>query len=208
MEDGIYSTGGRERDLDPEVIKQRNFLFQKYVTPYYNMIYKLTMQYSWDKSHVEENYNEVLVNFYKGIETYDPSRSILTWLHIVTKRFVRSLERKRNKYVKGREHDVDVDKVADTLSVSEEPSINMFDIEHYRDFFNDDILWVLDRMKPIHRDALLLQEAGYSLKEIADIEYDKGTLKSHNIETIKSRLFLARQFMKKYLTKDGERKMD
>ena len=59
----------------------------------------------------------------------------------------------------------------------------------------------------IHRDAWILQQAGYSLKEIAEIENKKGTLKSRNIETVKSRLFFARQFLRKNLTRDGKRKI-
>ena len=81
-------------------------------------------------------------------------------------------------------------------------------IDNYRELYNDEILSVLDEMKPIHRDAFLLQEAGYSLKEIVEIEHRKGTLKSKNIETVKSRLFLARQYLKKHLTRDGKRVSD
>ena len=61
MENKIHSAERSERDLDPAVIKKRNELFQQYVVPYFNMVYKLTMEYSWDLSHVEENYNEVLI---------------------------------------------------------------------------------------------------------------------------------------------------
>ena len=81
-------------------------------------------------------------------------------------------------------------------------------LENYRQFYNEDILEVLDSMKPIHRDAILLQEAGYPLREIADIEYKKGTLPSHNIETIKSRLLIARKILKNNLTRNGERITD
>ncbi len=206
MEEQIHSAERPERDLDPAVIKRRNELFQEYVAPFYNMIYKLVMQYSWSPAHVEENYNEVLVNFYRGIETYDSERSIKTWLHIVTKRCVQELERRRSRH-DNKDYDKDIEAYEETIMAPDKPSANLMDTENYRTFYSDDILWVLDRMKPIHRDALLLQEAGYSLKEIADIEYEKGTLKSHNIETVKSRLYLARQFMKKYLTRDGKRKM-
>ena len=208
MEDKIHSAERSERDLDPAVIKKRNELFQQYVVPYFNMVYKLTMEYSWDLSHVEENYNEVLINFYRGIETYDPNRPIRTWLHIVTKRCVLELERKRYRDKESKNCDRDIESYEEVLSAPDKPSANLMDVTNYRDFYNDDILWVLDKMKPIHRDALMLQEAGYSLKEIADIEYERGTLKSHNVETVKSRLYLARQFMKKYLTRDGKRKMD
>ena len=82
---------------------------------------------------------------------------------------------------------------------------NIMGVDNYRELYNDDILSVLDELKPIHRDVFILQEAGYSLKEIAEIEYQKGTLKSKNVETVKSRLFLARQYLKKHLTRDGER---
>ena len=98
--------------------------------------------------------------------------------------------------------------IFNAVTSKESVGSNCMGLDNYRQFYNDDILDVLDSMKSIHRDAILLQEAGYSLKEIADIEFKKGTLKSHNIETVKSRLFLARQFLKKNLTRNGERIAD
>lgn len=81
-------------------------------------------------------------------------------------------------------------------------------MDNWREMYSDEILAVLDEMKPIYRDALLLQQAGYSLIEITDIEFEKGTLSSRNIDTVKSRLFLARQYMKERITRDGKRKTD
>lgn len=52
------------------------------------MIYKLCMRYTFNPSDIEDNYIEVLTNMYKYIETYNPERSVQTWLHIVTKRCV------------------------------------------------------------------------------------------------------------------------
>ena len=165
------------------------------------------MNYTFDPANVQENYNEVLINFFRRIETYDPSRSIHTWLHIVTKRQVAELERRRNRH-NNKNGDHDIEDLYDCTPASSKVSANVMGIDNYRELYSDDILTVLDSMKPIHKDALLLQEAGYSLKEIADIEYNKGTLKSRNIETVKSRLFLARQYLKKYLTRDGKRKFN
>ena len=208
MVESLRNQERQQRERDPAVIKRRNELFQEYVIPYKNMIYKLVMKYSWNMRNVQENYNEVLINFYRGVETYDPTRSIKTWLHICTKRCVLELESKRKEQEESKTYCDNIDTCQDNIPDSEQPSGNLMATDNYREFYNDDILQVLDMMKPIHRDALLLQQAGYSLKEIADIEYTKGTLKSHNIETVKSRLYLARQFMKKHLTRDGERKVD
>ena len=193
-----------DKETDPEVIARRTALYNKYVTPFYNMIYKLTMQYSFKSENVEENYTEVLINFYRRIETYDPRRSIRTWLHICTKRHVMALDKKRQTH-NNINDDNDIDTFCEDIFNYDKIGANMMDIDNYREMYNDDILAVLDELKPIHRDALLLQAAGYSLKEIVEIEYKKGTLKSRNIETVKSRLFLARKYLKKRLTRDGER---
>lgn len=220
MEKSVCEAKEQDRELDPEVARKRNELFAKYVTPYYNMIYKLVMNYTFDPGNVEENYNEVLINFFRRIETYNPERSIRTWLHIVTKRMVMELERRRKRH-DNKNYDKSIDAYEDcgdeavlrphifnAVTSKEAVGSNCMGLDNYRQFYNDDILDVLDSMKSIHRDAILLQEAGYSLKEIADIEFKKGTLKSHNIETVKSRLFLARQFLKKNLTRNGERIAD
>lgn len=207
MEETVCEAGFIDPELNPEVASLRNALYEKYVAPYYNMIYKLCMNYTYDPANVQENYNEVLINFFRRIETYDPNRSIHTWLHIVTKRQIAELERRRKRH-NNKNDDHDIEDFSNCTQASTEPSANVMGVDNYRELYNDDILAVLDSMKPIHKDALLLQEAGYSLKEIAEIEYNKGTLKSRNIETVKSRLFLARQYLKKYLTRDGKRKFD
>lgn len=196
-----------DKELDPKVAARRNELFQRYVTPFYNMIYKLCIKYSFSSCNVEENYTEVLINFFRRIETYDPSRSIRTWLHICTKRHVFALERKRKNNEIPACDDTDIEGFGgdDFLYDEDSVSSNVMGVDNYRELYNDDILSVLDELKPIHRDVFILQEAGYSLKEIAEIEYQKGTLKSKNVETVKSRLFLARQYLKKHLTRDGER---
>lgn len=195
-----------DKETNPEIIARRNALFQQYVAPFFNMIYKLCIKYSYNSRNVEENYTEVLVNFYRRIETYDPNRPIRTWLHICTKRQVFALERKRQAKSLPICNDNGIEGFGEEpMYDDDEVSGNVMGVENYRELYNDDILAVLDELKPIHRDALILQEAGYSLKEIVEIEYHKGTLKSRNIETVKSRLFLARQYLKKHLTRDGDR---
>jgi len=200
MENEIY-----DKETDAEVIARRSKLFDQYVKPYLNMIYKLCRDYSACRENVEENYTEVLVNFYRRIETYNPERSILTWLHICTKRQVFELERQRARQ-ENRDNDVCQLIREDNLAGEAESEISYraMDVSNYRELYNDDILAALDEMKPIHRDIILYQAAGYSLKEIAEIEYRKGTLSSKNIETVKSRSFIARQYLKKRLTKNGE----
>jgi len=155
---------------------------------------------------VDDNYNEVLINFYKYIETYDTSRSIQTWLHIVTKRFVADLNNRKSQYKTT--DDLDMEELADEVCFDSEPSSNCMCEDNYQDLYNDDILRALNKLKPIYREALVLQQAGYKLIEIMEISYRNGNLKTKNIETVKSRLFLAKQQMRKLINRDGETRAD
>lgn len=208
MGEAIQEAADRiDHELTPEVATRRNALFDKYIRPYFNMIYKLCIKYSDSSEDVEENYSIVLTTLFRGIETYDPCREIKTWIHIVTKRQVFEINRKRAKD-DNRDRDHDIHIICDDLLDDDAPSANCMCLENYRELYNDDILAALDSMKPMYKEALLLQMAGYSLQEIADIEFEKGNLTSRNIDTVKSRLFLARQYIREKITRDGKRKTD
>lgn len=193
-----------DADCDPEVIARRTALFNQYVMPFVNMIFKLCKEYSWRPENVEENYSEVMVNFYRRIETYDPDRPIRAWIHTCVKHQVWACEKQRQIH-NNKDYDNDIEDYEEELLADDHVSSNVLGIDNWREHYSQDIIDVLDELKPRHRDALILQESGYSLKEIAEIEFKKGSLRSPNTETIKSRLRLARQHLKSRLTKDGQR---
>lgn len=202
-----YCTSSNQRVITNEVAKKRNALFAQYVEPYKNMIYKLCIDYSFHSRDVEENYTEVLANMYRYIETYNPEMSIHTWLHIVTKRYVLKLDEKRKRHEDMKNNDNDIEDFPTTcLSEFEKDSCNGITMENYREYFGDEILEALDSLKPQYRRALLYQFLGYKLKEIAEMEHRNGALESRNIDTVKSRLFLARKELQKRLTRDGKRR--
>lgn len=188
-----------DRETDPAVIRIRQKLFNQYVQPYLNMIYKLCINYTDNPEDVEENYTEVLANFYRNIETYDTSRSICTWLHIVTKRHVFKLNDKRKKY-ELQKRELACDNQSSDCMDKDPECLEDLTEENYHSLCSDEVAKALDRLKPIYRNALLLQQAGYSIKEIAEIEHRRGTLDSCNLNTVKSRLLLAHQFLRKYLS--------
>lgn len=190
---------------DDRVVEHKHKLFNAYVIPYTRMIYKLCIQYTCEKEDIPDNYTEVLTNLYKYILTYDPSRSIKTWIHIVTKRCVFDMDKKHRDRRSMQNKDNDIDTyIDDDSSTEDNVTYKSMDLTNYEEWYNDDILAALNQLKPCDKRALLLQQAGYKLKEIAEIEYRHGTLESGNINTIKSRLFLARKQLQELLTSDGE----
>lgn len=190
-----------------ESVRIRTELFNRHVYPHRNLIFKLCIRYTFSPADIEDNYNEVLINFFKYIETYDPSRSIQTWLHIVTKRFIADMNTRRNTRYK-KTDDVDVTRLADGMPDDQEVSSNCMGMDNYGEMYNDDILEALSEIKPIYREALLLQQAGYKLSEIMEICHKKGNLKTRNIETIKSRIFLAKQQIRKLIDRNGDKRID
>ena len=197
---------GRNKVVTEEVADRRKKLFDIYVKPYYKMIYKLCMNYTNSRYDVEENYNEVLTNLYKYIETYNPERPIRTWLHIVTKRCVFDIDKKRKSNLDMWSDDENVENYLPSDQLAEEDRVcsKAVTIDNYRSLYSDEMLNALDQLKPQYRRPLILQQAGYKLKEIAAIEHQNGNLESSNIETIKSRLFLARQTLQTLITRDGK----
>lgn len=192
-----------DKDCDPAVIERRTQLFNQYVIPYVRMIYKLTAKYSNHPQNIPENYVDVMLNFYRRIETYNPECSIRTWLHICVKRQVWASEKSRSRH-NNKDYDNDIEDYADTLIDETHIGSNALSMDNWRTLFNQDIVHAMDKLAPKQRDALILQAMGCSLKEIAAIEFLKGNLgSSDNIGTIKSRLRVARQHLKLHITRDG-----
>lgn len=203
----METTNESENLNHEESVRIRTELFNRHVYPHRNLIFKLCIRYTFSPADIEDNYNEVLINFFKYIETYDPLRSIQTWLHIVTKRFIADMNTRRNIRYK-KTDDVDVTRLADGMPDEEEVSSNCMGMDNYSEMYNDDILEALSEIKPIYREALLLQQAGYKLSEIMEICHKKGNLKTRNIETIKSRIFLAKQQIRKLIDRNGDKRID
>ncbi len=185
-------------------IELRTELFNRYILPNRNLVYRLCIRYTFLQEDIADNYSEVLVNFFRYITTYDPQRSILNWIHIVTKRFIAEQNRRHGRMPVA-EH-VDVRSLSSSLSDEDETQGNAMGMDNYREHYNDDILAALDSLKPIYREALLLQQAGYKLEEIVEISHRNGNLKSRSLDTMKSRIFLAKQQMRKLITPDGEKR--
>lgn len=188
---------------DEESIRTRTALFHKYVYPYRNLIYHICIKNTRDNDNIADNYNEVLINFFRYVGSYDPRREVKTWLYAVTVRMLADLEKKNNKFL--REGDVGA---MNMEQIADEPCAADVSVDNYRDLFGDEVLEALEKIGRMYREPLLLQVAGYKLEEIMEILYQRGCLKTKNLETTKSRIFLAKKKLKEMITRDGKRKED
>jgi len=181
-------------------------LFQKYIMPNLNMVYRLCIDYSFSAENVEENYTSALTNLYKYILTYDEKKSIQTWIHICTKRCVYNLEMNRQKKER-RTDDVNVEDIPNSsFDISNENDREDFEVnlDNYTQFYSDEIVYALDQLKESYRRIFLMQLSGYQMKEIAEREYALGAIKHNSLDAIRTRLFLARKQLRKILNRNGK----
>ena len=171
-----------------ESICERTALFNELILPNLNLVYKLSIQFSSHRQDIDENYNECLANLFRYIHT--------------CKRLIVDLDRRRAAFKTT--DDLNPEHIISHYAEdAERVSGNCMGMSNYKEFYNDDILQALERLNPIYREALLLQQAGYKLEEIMEIALRRGTLATRNIETVKSRLFLAKLKMRQRIDRDG-----
>lgn len=176
----------------------------KNIIPHKGMIYDISIKFTREQRHIEDNYSDALVAMFRYIETYNPQRDIKSWIYAVATRLIFDANTRNGRIAIN--HHINVDQVVDDM-VGDDSGCNCMGLENYREHYNDDILQALDTLSPIHKEALLLQQAGYKVEEIAEITFQNGTLRSKSTETIKSRLYLAKQGMQRLINNKGEKRV-
>lgn len=175
--------------------KRKDELFKKYVIPNYEFVSWLCRHYTLSRQDVDDNLNDVLINIYRYIETYDESRDIRKWLSAVTKRRVLSNERKKkmhNDFFPLVESVCDDSRYMGNESYSED-----------NEGYSDVVVKALESLPEIHRKTFMMQISGMSLKEIASELQKCGDLKSGNISSVSARIFTAKKMLRKYMEKNG-----
>lgn len=172
----------------------------KYIYPHKGMIFDIAIKYSNHKQFIEDDFSDILTALFRYVESYTPDRCIKSWIYISAVRLILDANDRHAKIALS--HHVPIDSIPDN-SENHSVSCNCLGMDNYQEHYNDDILEALDSLPPIHKEVLLLQQAGYKIDEIVEISLQNGSLKSKSSETIKSRLFLAKKKMRLLLTREG-----
>lgn len=184
-------------------IDDNDTLFKRLIEPRIEQVRNLVKRYANNYQDVDSYLSHVLEQIYKYIHTYDQSKSLDTWLHIVTKRSCFNLNKK--------------DAARLSHYAGEEPPIEIIDrsagfdgeFSMLLDNISDEVYDALMQISPLKLSAFFLQMQGYSIKEIVEIERKRGHLeKSANlsVEIVKSRIYCCKNQLQKILIKNGVRK--
>ena len=59
-------------------------------------------------------------------------------------------------------------------------------------------------IRPASKEAILLQQSGFTIKEISTKLFEKGLLKNQNLNTVRSVLFVGKHRLREILNRDGK----
>lgn len=200
--------------------KKRNInnmeLYSLYIVPNINFIESLIKHYSTLPNQYDEVFSYVMQTFEDYIDTYNPSKSIDTWIHIVTKRQVMKYMKTNQKKIaifppKGGSIDYNETEFA-TEYESPKSTTNHadpLDMEYYRVNLDDEIYNAMLKLKEIHRVPLILKHIeGWSIQDITEFEFKRGTIGWLSISAIKTRIKVSLENMRKYIEQERKAKKD
>lgn len=194
--------GGRENSQCRKISsEEKRRLFDKYIAPNMNSIYTLVQRYANYSQDVDAYYNIVLTDMYNYIASYDESKSLKTWLHIVTKR---TCFHHNKKDAEERSHYTDVE-MCSMYDLHQHGTSNIVDAGFGTiiDNVSEKMRRALTSVPPNRLSPFLLFAQGYGIKEIAKMEHKAGHLDKCSGEEIKSRIYWARKQITYILEKNG-----
>ena len=176
--------------------------FNKYVKPNLDFIYSLCKNYTDKYQNIDDNYNYVLLELYKYSYSYDPTKSLKTWLHICTKRACYA----NNKKLREQSANIHGLSVNETAEAKNNPKHSV-DIEaefsSLMESLSDEVYEALLAVPMLKLSPFLLQLQGYKTSEIVEMEYEMGHIRSKSIEVVRNRIFTARNIMMEHLKNNG-----
>ena len=70
--------------------------------------------------------------------------------------------------------------------------------------YTDDLITALEMIRPASKEAILLQQSGFTIKEISKKLFENGLLKNQNLNTVKFVLFAGKHRLREILNRDGK----
>jgi len=183
-------------------MKQTNIeLFNMYILPEKDFIWRICRKYARSLNQCQEYYNEALYIAFIGVHTYKTDYSIRIWLYVIIKRSINRWSTKEAQKPK-HENFSDIENLSTSLLVL---NSNTYIGSDYNQFnYTDDLMTALEMIRPASKEAILLQQSGFTIKEISKKLFEKGLLKNQNLNTVRSVLFVGKHRLREILNRDGK----
>ena len=180
---------------------EKRALFKKFVEPHLAVIKSLVVKYTDKYQDVEDNNIYVLSQLYMYIHTYDTTKDLKTWIHIVTKRACFNQNKKRSQYLSIQ---TDIEMCSnDALHQHGTANMAEADFGSLADNLSDKVYGAMMKIDPYKLSPFLLYAQGLKIREIAKIEWKAGHVDKKSEDLVKSRIYWAKKQLQYYLKEYG-----
>lgn len=181
--------------------EEKNALFKQLIEPHLVVIKSLVVKYTDKYQDVEDNNIYALSQLYMYIHTYNPTRDLKTWIHIVVKRACFSQNKKRALYL-SLQTDMEMCS-SDALHQHGTANLVEAGFGTLADNLSDKVYAIILKIDPCKLSPFLLYAQGMRIREITKIEWESGHLEKKSEDLIRSRIYWAKQQLRYYLKKYG-----
>ena len=202
MENAVVQKMKPQKDLRPNYA-----LYREYIEPQMEYVRFLVMRYIGNKNEVDEYCHLAAINLCKYIHTYDRTKSLKTWIHIVVKRQMYGFNKRDFTESLRKDRDFNGDfEFNGTPTGHKELSADDSGTcgENLFDNLSDEVMAVLQNIPATQLSAFMLHYQGYSFEEIAQMGdgYNGASpVKALSVSTVASRVYAAKRRLKKELAK-------
>lgn len=180
---------------------EKKKLFNKYIAPNFDFIKSLTKQYTNNYQDIDDNYNEILEQFFNYIGSYNPEQKLDTWIHICVRNACYAANKKRYKE-SSHWTDIEMCSMDDLYG----PGTSMVTEAKYGtllDNISDELLAALMQIPPHRLSPFMLHVQGLKIREITATEWKMGHLEKRSEDIVKSRIYWAKRELQYILRNYG-----
>ncbi|MHC4606831.1 MAG: sigma-70 family RNA polymerase sigma factor [Planctomycetota bacterium] len=169
---------------------ERNEMFEREALPHLDSFYHMALRMTQDSSSAEDLVQETMLKVFKNLHTFQPGTNFRAWVfRILTNNYINEYRRRKRG-----PQSVDFTEMDPAEPVKEPAYFTVEDLAQFREQIGDAAANALDKVPHDFRLVFLLATfEDFSYKEIADIV-------GIPVGTVMSRLFRARQILRKELS--------
>lgn len=194
----------RKTKKNTALTEEERKLFNELIVPRMNDINNLVALYSESARDFDDNKSVCLSEMACYIKSFDVTKmgKLRSWIHVCVKNCILRRNKKKKKSSAGNESGLSVESYMESTTSSPVAPSYVSESSLF-DNISDEMYDALMKLSFDELRPFLLYAQGYSLREIAKIEFQNGNLQSESVYIIRCRVKSAKSSLKKILTENG-----
>ena len=195
----------RKTKKNTELTDEERKLFDELIVPNMGDINNLVAYYSNSARDFDDNKSICLDEMACYIKSFQTSKigKIRSWIHVCVKHCIERENKRRATSFAHQKSEVPIESYMDSTKNSPVADSSSWSELSLFDNISDEMYRALMKIPLEELRPFMLYAQGYSMSEIAEIEYNAGNIASKSVYIVRGRVSNAKIVLKKILTENG-----